>query len=232
MVPCCGEGGRRGPRGPGKAAAAAAGPRLVRRKEGEGEGEGRREGAGAGGRAAARSRGGGGAARRSPGGRGIPDSAAGARASATVAVAVRELRGGWNRGMDSRGRRACGQGARRGCDLNNKRALLRSPPGLGPGSLSPQRGRRASGKCMRACARWGGGIRGTQEVSGGGGCKAGARTAPTPPRAPSRHSSGGRGSALPLPTWLHWTKAEFRPSGSLLRLIPPGKGGFGRGTPR
>lgn len=120
-----------GPRGPGKAVAAAAGPRLVRRKEGEGEGEGRREGAGAGGRAAARSGGGGGAARRSPGDRGIPDSAAGARASATVAVAVRGLRGGWDRGMDSPGWRACGQGARRGCDLNNKRALLRFPQAWG-----------------------------------------------------------------------------------------------------
>lgn len=70
------------------------------------------------------------------------------------------------------GARARGPSARRGCDLNNKRSLL--PEARRPGSLSPQRGRRPPGSvsvsvCARVCVRFGGGIGGTQEVSGGGG---------------------------------------------------------------
>lgn len=84
MVPCCREGCRQGPRGPGKAeaVAAAAGPRLDRRKEGKGRGRGSGEGEGAEREAAARTRGGGGTAQRapravSPRERGNPETSAG-----------------------------------------------------------------------------------------------------------------------------------------------------------
>ena len=77
--------------------------------ERKGRGRGGGEGEGAARRAAARTGGGGGAARRggAPGGRGIPKSAAGARAAAAVAVtvvAVRGCRAGWDQWTDSRGR--------------------------------------------------------------------------------------------------------------------------------
>lgn len=199
MVPCCGQGGRQGPRGPGKAAAAAAaGPRLDRRKEGKGEG---RRGGG-GGRARSRSAHRGRGRRGSAGGR-LAEPPGGPRSPATRwRRRGRGRGGGWcGSGRIPGAAAACGPGARRGCDLNNKRSLLPEPRGRDRRAGSEAAG--PAGKCVserecvwaraRAGARWGGGIGGTQEVSGeaaaeqrGGG-------------AASRHSSGGRGSARAPP---------------------------------
>lgn len=101
--------------------------------------------------------------------------------------------------MDSRTRRSLGA-QRRGCDLNNKRFLSAAAQADGMGSLTNQElgatrkcvfvcvcvVRSRAHTCMPACVNvcvsrvcFRGGLRGTQEVRGGGGCRGGRVTPST-----------------------------------------------------
>lgn len=148
-APYCGKSDRQGPRGQGKAA--AAGPRLDRRKEGKGEG--RREGRGPG---AEPQRAPGAGETRPRGRAALPSPWAGESPIQPGRPWVGDARLGGAQWTDSRGR-----SVRPRRDLNNKRPLFPEPRGRDCQS----RERRAT---RRVCACFCGWISGLGKRAGGG----------------------------------------------------------------